>query len=323
MLLSGATVVPANLTPDYLAAEQIYKRAETSQERIAALERMLAAVPKHKGTEKMQADIKRRLSEARRESQRMRSAGAHSAPPYLVKREGAGQIALLGPPNSGKSQLVRAMTHAHPQVADYPFSTRMPVAGMMPFEDVQIQLVDLPPISAEFMEPWLPQVVRSADLSSLVVDPNDPDVLGEIDFILMTLDEWRIVPPRLLVANKLDLPYATENFRAVEELYGERFRCVGASAVTGIGLGDFARASFALLNLVRFYSKPPGKKPDLEVPYLLRRGSTVEDAAAHVHRDFADHFRYARLYRRSHEHDGLMVERAHVVEDGDILEFHA
>jgi GTPase involved in cell partitioning and DNA repair len=209
--------VPANLTPDYLAAEQIYKRAETPQEKIGALERMFAVLPKHKGTEKMQADIKRRLSEARRDSQKMRNAGAHSASAYLVKREGAGQITLLGPPNSGKSQLVRALTHAHPEVADYPFSTRMPVAGMMPFEDVRIQLVDLAPMSAAFMEPWLPQVVRSADLSSLVIDPNDPDVLGEIDFILMTLDAWRMLPPRLLVANKLDLPHATENFRAVEE----------------------------------------------------------------------------------------------------------
>jgi uncharacterized protein len=254
MLLSGATAVPANLTPDYLAAEQIYKRAETPQEKIGALERMFAVLPKHKGTEKMQADIKRRLSEARRDSQKVRNAGAHSAPAYLIKREGAGQITLLGPPNSGKSQLVRALTHAHPEVADYPFSTRMPVAGMMPFEDVQIQLVDLPPVSAAFMEPWLPQVVRSADLCSLVVDPNDPDVLGEIDFVLTKLDEWRMLPPTLLVANKLDLPYATENLRAVEELYCEQFRCVGVSAITGAGLGPFARMSFEALNLVRFYS---------------------------------------------------------------------
>src|SRR5919204_396652 len=166
-----------------------------------------------------EADIKRRLSEARRESQKMRNVGTHSAPAYRVKREGAGQIVLLGPPNSGKSQLIRALTHAHPEVADYPFSTRMPVAGMMLFEDVQIQLVDLPPMSAAFMEPWLPQVIRSADLSLMVVDPSDADVLGEIDFILTTLDGWRILPPRLLIANKLDLPYATENFRAVEELY--------------------------------------------------------------------------------------------------------
>jgi uncharacterized protein len=314
--------VPANLTPEYFAAEQAYKHAETPQEKIAALEQMFAVLPKHKGTEKMQADIKRRLSETRRESQRIRKAGTHSTPAYLVRRQGAGQVALLGPPNSGKSQLVRALTHARPEVADYPFTTRMPAPGMMSFEDVQIQLIDLPPISAEFMESWLPQVVRSAHLSALVVDPNDPDVLGEIDFILTTLERWSVRPPTLLVGNKIDLPGAVENFRAVEDLYHERFRSIGVSALTSAGLGDFARVLFNALNVVRFYSKAPGAKADLEVPYVLPRGSSVEDAAGHVHRDFAEHFRYARLFRRSHLHDGLMVERTHVVEDGDILEFH-
>jgi uncharacterized protein len=131
-----------------------------------------------------------------------------------------------------------------------------------------------------------------------------------------------VTPPALLVANKLDLPGAPENFRAIEALYGERLRCIGVSALKGTGFADFARALFEALNLVRFYSKPPGKKPDLDIPYVLRRGSTVADAAAHVHRDFAEHLQYARLFRRSHEHDGLMVQRALVIEDGDILEFH-
>ncbi len=314
--------MPANLTPDYLAAEQAYKHAETPQEKIAALEDMYAALPKHKGTEKMQADIKRRLAEARRESQKTHKAGAHAAPAYLVRREGAGQVALLGPPNAGKSRLVSLLTHAHPEVADYPFTTRMPVAGMMPFEDVQIQLVDLPAISGEFMEPWLPQVVRPAQSCALVIDPNNPEVLGQVEFILTTLDGWRVPPPRLLVANKLDLPGAGENFRIVLELYGERFHCLGVSAAAGLGLGAFARAAFDALGIVRFYSKPPGKKPDLAAPYVLHRGATVQDAAAQVHRDFAEHLRYARLYRKSHEQDGMLVERMHLVEDGDILEFH-
>lgn len=314
--------VPANLTPDYLSAEQAYRHAQTPQEKIAALERMYAALPKHKGTEKMQADIKRRLSEARRESQRSHKAGAHAAPVYLIKREGAGQIALLGPPNSGKSQLVRALTRALPEVADYPFTTRIPLAGMMPFEDVQIQLVDLPPISQEFMPPWMAQAVRPAHLSALVIDPNDAGVLGDFEFILRTLEEWHVPSPALLVGNKLDLPGAGENFQAVRDLYGGRFPCCAVSAVTGAGLAEFARASFAALHLVRFYSKAPGKPPDLEVPYVLKRGSTVGDAAAHVHRDFAQHLKYARLFRKSHGHDGLMVERTRLVEDGDILEFH-
>lgn len=149
--------MPANLGPDYLAAEHEFRQAASAAERIAALEKMYAALPKHKGTEKLQADIKRRLSQARREGQKK---GASHAPPfYIVPREGAGQVALVGPANSGKSSLVRALTHARPEVAPYPYTTRAPLPGMMQFENVQIQLLDLPPIAADYTEPWMPQAL--------------------------------------------------------------------------------------------------------------------------------------------------------------------
>jgi len=313
--------MPANLTPEYLAAEQTYKHAHSHEEKIAALEQMLATVPKHKGTEKIQAELRRRLSQTRKESRKKTTP--HTTPAYFVKREGAGQVVLIGPPNSGKSEMVCRLTHAHPEVADYPFTTRMPTAGMMLFENVQIQLVDTPPMSAEFMEPWMSQVIRPAHISALVVDPNDLDVLGETEFILHTFEGWQLPPPKLLIGNKLDQSDARENFAAVQALYGNRFHYVGISAVTGTGLDAFAREAFRCLDLVRFYSKAPGKKPDLEVPYVLRSGATVQDAAAHVHRDFAEHLKYARLFRRLGGYDGVMVERTHVVEDEDVLEFHA
>jgi len=312
--------MPANLTPDYLAAEREYRSAVSGAEKIAALERMLATVPKHKGTEKLQADLKRRLSHARKESQKR--GVSHAVPFYLVKREGAGQVALAGPPNSGKSQLVCALTHAHPEVAEYPFTTRLPTPGMMTYQDVQIQLVDLPPLSEEFSEPWMPQVLRSADAAALVVDPADPDVLDEIEFIVRTLEQWRAPPPRLLIGNKADVAGAAADYAALEDLYRDRYACLAVSAKSGSNLNVFARTVFDLLGIVRVYTKAPGHKADLAVPYTLRRGQTVLDAARAVHRDFADHLKFARLFRASGGHDGLMVERTHVVEDGDILEFH-
>jgi len=312
--------MPANLTPEYLAAEKEYKSAQTPSEKIAALERMIATLPKHKGTEKMFADLKRRLSQTRKESQK--KGAAHATPFYLVRREGAGQVALLGPPNAGKSQLVCAVTHARPEVAEFPFTTRVPTPGMMTFENVQIQLIDLPPISAQFTEPWIAQVVRNADSSVLVIDSSDSEVLEEIDFILGALQERRLPPPRLLVGNKADLPGAEQNFAALVELYGGRFRSIAVSALTGYQLDRFPRAVFELLELVRVYTKAPGKKADLTSPFVMRRGGTVIDAARLVHKDFAEHLKFARLFCSSGGHDGLMVERAHVVEDGDILEFH-
>ncbi|MBI3666291.1 MAG: 50S ribosome-binding GTPase [Acidobacteria bacterium] len=312
--------MPANLTPEYLEAEREYKSVSTHAEKIAALERMLSTVPKHKGTEKLQADIKRRLSQARKESQK--KGAAHSVPFYLVEREGAGQVALVGPPNSGKSQLVCSLTHARPEVADYPFTTRLPTPGMMSFENVQIQLVDLPPLSAEFMEPWLPQVIRNAHAGLLVVGLEDAAVLDEIEFILETLHKLRLPVPALLVGNKLDLPGAEENFAALEDLYRDRFRCLPVSAATGRNLDRFARTVFDLLGIVRVYTKAPGRTADLTAPFLLRRGQTVHDAARLVHKDFAEKLKFARLFHVSGDRDGLMVERHHVVDDGDILEFH-
>jgi len=313
--------MPANLTADYLAAEQEYKQAHTPEEKIAALEQMYATLPKHKGTEKMQAELKQKLSQARKEAQK--HGGKHTAPAYFIKREGAGQVALIGPPNSGKSLLLARLTHAHPEVADYPFTTRLPAPGMMAFEDVKIQLVDTPAMSPEFMEPWMAQVIRSAHVSALLVDSNDPKVLDDIDFILRTLDEWHVPPPRLLVGNKLDLAGADGNFAALQSLYSGCFRYVGVSAVSGAGLEEFSRQAFSSLDLVRFYSKGPGKRADLDAPYVLHRGATVQDAAAQVHRDFAEHLKYARLFHEGDEHNGRMVDRDHAVEDQDILEFHA
>ncbi len=312
--------MPANLGPEYLAAEDEYRRAETPAEKIAALEKMFATLPKHKGTEKMQADIRRKLSQARKDSQK--KGAVHSTPFYFIPREGAGQVALLGPANSGKSSLLRALTHAHPEVADYPFTTRLPLPGMMAFENVQIQLVDLPPVSPEFSEPWLPQAIRPANAGALVVDVNDPLCLDEIESVERMLEGWRVPRPGLLAGNKIDLPEGGSNFAALADLYAGRYRPVAVSALTGAGLEAFGRAVFESLNLVRVYTKAPGKRADFSAPYVLKRGATVMDAAAHVHKDFAEHMKFARLFHKDAAHDGLMVDRHHAVEDEDILEFH-
>lgn len=311
--------MPANLSPEYLAAEQDFKNADTHEEKLAALERMLSTIPKHKGTEKLQADIKRRLSRMRKEAQKK---GPRQAPVWVVRKEGAGQVALLGPPNAGKSQLVARLTHAHPEVAPYPFTTRLPTPGMMEYEKTPVQLLDMPAISAEFMERWIPQVIRAADLSVLVVDLNDDAVLEEIEFILEFVGQHRLEAPRILAGNKIDLPGSTGSLDTLRELYGSRFRYLPVSAETGAGLAEFGACVFEALGVVRFYSKPPGKPADLDKPYVVRRGATVLDAARLVHKDFAEHLKFARLHHPDGERSGLMVDREHVVEDEDILEFH-
>lgn len=312
--------MPANLGPDYLAAEQEYRRAESVFERIAALEKMYAALPKHKGTEKMQADLRRKLSAERRESQK--KSGGHGRPFYLIEPEGAGQVALVGPPNSGKSSLLRALTNATPEVAPFPFTTHAPTPGMMKHKNVGIQLLDLPPVAAEFTEPWMGEALRHADACVLLIDVNDPADLEEIEFIEASLPKWRVANPPLLVANKCDLPGAMETFAAIEELYGERYRCLPVSTETRAGLDRFRAEVYGLLHVVRVYTKVPGKPPELDAPYTLPTGATVLDAARRVHKDFAEQLKFARIFHIDQPQNGRMVDRHHVLEDEDILEFH-
>ncbi|MGA3165242.1 MAG: GTPase [Terriglobia bacterium] len=325
--------MPANLTPDYLQAEQRFKSAKTNEDKVKALEEMLATIPRHKGTEKMQADLKRRLSKLRAEQARRPASRAGIM--HRVEREGAGQVALVGPPNSGKSLLVRRFTHAMPEVADYPFTTRAPLPGMMPFEDVQVQLVDLPPVHPDFPESWLYQIIRNADAALLVVDLSDPDLLEDLETTLGQVANAKVQlsredPPNapgwlrkrtLLVANKIDAPGAQEDLEILRELYGARFPLARVSAETGEGLEPLRQAVFEMLELIRVYTKAPGKKLERTAPYVLKRGSRLIDLAAHVHQDFLTQLKYARVWGHG-KFEGQMVNRDHLLEDKDVVELH-
>lgn len=326
--------MPANLSPEYMAAEQRFKAARTPAGKIEALEEMLSTIPKHKGTEKMQADLKRRLSKMRGEAQK-KGGAAHAQPFYHIDKEGAGQVALVGAPNVGKSLLVCRLTHAEPEVADYPFTTRLPTPGMMPFENIQFQLIDLPPVTAEFMESWIPTLVRQADAVALVVDLAADDLLEEVETTRDLLEQNKVrlgaphdqPPPgvvvkrALLVGNKVDLPGAGDNLVALRDLYGQQLPMVAISAETGAGLEEFKRAVFELLGVIRVFTKAPGKKPDYTAPYVLKRGATVYEAAAHVHKDFAEQLKFARVWGHG-KFEGQMVHREYVLEDRDVIEFH-
>lgn len=327
--------MPANLTPEYLAAEQRFKEAKTVPEKITAVEEMLATIPKHKGTEKMQGELKRKLSKLRAELHKKGGPRA-TTPIYYVAKEGAGQVALVGAPNTGKSSLLARLTNATPEVADYPFTTRRPQPGMMLFENVQIQLVDLPPVQADFTESWLPQAIRNADAALLVVDLGAADVLEQVTDTLTLLEGSKVVmgntddaplplgfvrKPTLLVGNKTEQPGAQENFQVLCELWGTRFPLQALSAATGEGLEEFPRAVFALLNVVRIYTKAPGKKADLTAPFVLPHGSTLLDLAEKIHKDFATQLKFARLWGQG-KFEGQMIQRDYILQDNDIVELH-
>jgi ribosome-interacting GTPase 1 len=325
--------MPANLPPQYFDAEKRFREAKTPAEKAAALEAMLAIMPHHKGTDKLRADLRRRLSKLK-EEQEHRKGGSRGAL-FTVKREGAGQVALVGTPNAGKSQLLAALTHAEPEIADYPFTTQAPQAGMMSFENIQIQLVDLPPLTADNTEPWAFNIMRNADCLLVLLDLSQ-DPLSELETIREVLRGQRLclqgdaeadaepgsfIKRYLLVGNKGDVPAARENAAIFKEFYGERFPLVIISAKEGEEVIGLRQQLFSLLDILRVYSKRPGHEADPNSPIILKQGSTVLDLAKEIHKDFVAKLQYARLWG-SGRFDGQRVQRDYVLHDGDIIELH-
>ena len=318
------SLMPANLTPQYMDAEKRFKQAETVQEKITALEEMMSTIPKHKGTEKLQADLKKKMSALRKESEQSKKSGRKDT--FVVEREGARQLALVGAPNSGKSQLVSVLTHAAPEVADYPYTTRTPIPGMLIFENVRLQLIDLPPISPEYTESWVPQIIRNADAVLWIVDLSDDDVLDKLaetrNFLAAAhtdLEQMKL----LMIGNKTDAPGAGDREAIVREVYRNRFpmTTISAAGASSEEVEQFKRTVYDFLAVVRVYTKAPGKKPDFNDPYVVARGSTVVDVAEKVHRDFVDNLKYARIWGEG-KVDGIMVPRDFVISEGDVLELH-
>jgi hypothetical protein len=277
--------------------------------------------------------LRTKIAKFSEESQRRLATGRRGSGHY-VKKEGAGQVILVGLPNAGKSQLVAAVTEAAPIVADYPFSTQTPTPGMMSFENIQIQLVDIPPIIDRNAQPWLPNLLRGADLLLLMVDLSQ-EPLSQMETIKEELGKLKIRPvgrtegtelwvyPKkaLIVGNKSDLDDSGERFRKLEPEYGAEFPIVSISAKNGTGLEELKREIYRSLEIIRVYTKAPGKQADLEEPVILKKGSTVENAAQSIHKDFRAKLKYAQVWG-SGKFDGQKVKREHILEDGDIIELH-
>jgi len=325
--------MPANLTPQYLEAEKNFRAAKTTQEKIAWLEEMLAVMPKHKGTDHLRAELRTRLA-ALTKSLDKKSATQHIT--TKIEKTGAAQVAVIGPPNTGKSQIVAAVTNAKPAVAAYPYTTHSAMPGMMNFENVPIQLVDTPPIGEQPPEWWLLNIIRRADALLIVVDLSR-DALTQADSIVNILKDKNIevgAPVQvqtdeesgktykrtLLVGNKADLDYEGRNYRDLKDYFQDKLPTISIDA-TSVNLDGLKKAIFLMLDVIRVYTKTPGGKPDMTEPIVLEKDSTLEQAAIAIHKSFARRMKYARIWG-SGKFDGVMVKRDHVLQDGDIIELH-
>jgi uncharacterized protein len=326
--------MPANLTPEYRKAEEAFRDAKTRDEKIAALEHMMAVIPKHKGTDHLQGDLKRRLSKLRELDDKV---GGKRGDPFRVEREGAGQAVLIGPPNSGKSSILSALSNARPEIAPYPFTTTRPLPGMMDFEDIKIQIIDTSPVTSDRFEQFHSNLTRNADLTIIVVDLSDSDPVAQFKEIVEIFASKKIkfasektdeiieygvaYKKALLIANKYDQDEDDVLLGAFKESAGANLPILPISVTTGDGLEELRRTIFSALDILRVYSKIPGRPPDMDAPFVLPVGSTVMDVAGTVHNDFAASLKYARIWG-SEKFEGQKVQRDYVVHDKDIIELH-
>ena len=318
--------MPANLPPTYYKLKHQHEAAKTDEERLSLLEEMLRIVPKHKGTEKVVSDLRKRIAVIKKGASGKggKSSGKKGYSEHIPK-QGAGQIVMLGPPNSGKSHMLASFTKAKSEVSPTPYTTTIPIVGMLPYENIQFQLIDTPSIMQDFISPTVLTLVRNADLCLGVVSLANDNLLDELDMILTVLNDQRSDAEDnevdyLIVANQVDTPGASERLEILTEFYGEELHIYPISVETGEGKEALLEGLYNTLDIVRVYPKAPGKPIERDDPIVLPNGATVLDAARGLHKDFAE-LKFARIWGPEW-HDGQPVSRNDVIYDGDVVEFH-
>lgn len=293
--------MPINAGPEYFKAEERYLSAKTREEKIAALEEMIRKLPKHKGTQKLLGQLKKRLAKLKKES----SVRATAKPKFIIRKEGAAQVCIISVTNSGKSSLINALTNAKVKVADYPYTTKLPQVGMMDYTGIGLQLVEIP----STFTPDVISVVRTCDLVLFLLD-GTKDLIEQLKELTEIMNKNGLESKKILiVANKSD------------EKADERENVLRVSAKTGDGLSELREKIWSRLGLIRIYTKSPGRSK-AEKPLTLKPGSTVRDVTKEVHKSMLKDFRFARVFNKT-KYSGRKVGLDYILSDLDVVEIHA
>jgi len=308
--------MPANLPPQFFELQKKLKENLPLREKIEILKEMLAVCPKHKGTEKVQRELKRKIAKFKKEL-KIEKKQKKREDFYTIKKEGGGQVVICGPPNSGKTSLVNALSQTDFKVREYPFTTTIPKTAMMDFEDIKIQLIDTPPLTKEFSPGWLKNILQNSDLILVLFEPREKlrKNTKEIEEIFQN---WNLKEKRILfLVNKIDLLTEKEKENVLKE--GKIYLGISVSQKTN--LEKLKEEIFKNLEIVRVYSKKPGREPDFSHPFILKKGTTLFELIEQIHKDFLKSFKFAKLYQKEIKNP-LLVGKEYILKDKDIIEIH-
>lgn len=320
--------MPANLPPQYFEVEKQYREAKEPREKLTFLQQLLSIIPKHKGTEKLQAELKTKISKVKTTIEKQKKSKGSGGTWYQVEKQGAGQIVIIGLANSGKSSLLNTLSNAHSEIGLYPYTTQLPQVGMMDYENIKIQVVDTPPLYEE-APAWLYGLYRNGDLLLILLDIQK-DVISDFKKIsdalskkniFITDNEFGDIKKVLIVLNKIDSKVEEETSSEFMKRYQNIFTILNLSITNKDGIDILKKEIFDSLNIIRVYTKKIGKPIIKDDPVVLQKGATVMDAAEHIHKDFKRNMKFARLWNEK-DYTGQRVEKSHVLSDEDVLEFH-
>lgn len=299
--------MPINAGYEYLNAEKVYLQAQTLEQKIAGLKEMIKTAPKHKGSENLLAELRLRLKKFEEKHEKAKKTGKGKKG---IKKEGY-QCVLLGFPNSGKSCLLSKLTNARPEISPNPFTTKESSIGTMDYDGFKVQMVDTPSIGSEYFDIGM---INTADCILIVVE-----LLADIEKINPLLA--KAVGRKIIVLNKTDKLNADEKRKLADTIKSRKINGLLVSCISGEGLEELKQKITSSMDVIRIYTKEPGKK-STGIPVILPIGSTVKDVAESILKGFSQKVKKTILTGPSSKFPNQKVGLSHILKDKDTVEFH-
>ena len=298
--------MPINAHPEYTAAEGEYLNAQTPEEKIEKLKKMISYAPAHKGGENLRAQLRTRLKKLQQQLIKSKKTGKSSQ--TGIKKEDM-QAVIVGKTNSGRSSLLKILTNSEPQIADYEFTTKKPVLGTIYYENTNIQLIEIPAIESEF---YAKGIVHTADTVLILIT-----LLKDIEEIYAKL---RTEGKKIIVFNKIDLLGENEKRKISATLQSKKYDFVIISTKTLEGIEELKEKLFQSFKKIRIYTKEPGKEKSPR-PIIMDPNSTTKDVAEKILKGFSKKVRETKIWGPSSKFPGQKVGLSHKLKDLDVVEF--